>query len=235
MPTILTRGSTALAVDVDEVNLQLGLVPRETIAVYFNGAIIPNFPGTHYLLRITSKKTKSHWALDFAGGQYGICNPLWKWTDYATRFVKGSSLMDVYPSGTNKELFEQLGDVNGEPSMIYGVVENVVKAMNEATDAMVSEGRLDLAGFHSLNEDDYNAQKTLLLNTLDMAARNYIDIKAKHEIAEVFEANNIKNGGHKESDLITDLFFSTRQGLRVNPLADCKVVDANGVTKYYIF
>ncbi|KAH7069423.1 hypothetical protein FB567DRAFT_224064 [Paraphoma chrysanthemicola] len=169
----LVRG---LRVRVDEVVVELGSVPRKTIAVHPNGLRQANWTSySHALLRFTSIKTKTQWVIDFGGGQYGINQALWKWGDYSKSFVNLTAQIKVSPFGTTKALFDMLGELDGNPGLAYGMVGEVANVMGPAAATAAQAGAFNISALVSDPDDQqFLGRKTALLCAFHSAVRSYI-------------------------------------------------------------
>jgi hypothetical protein len=172
-------------VNIDEVEVNLHAIPRKTTAVHPNGYRQDNWPGySHFLLRITSIKSKTQWALDIGGGQFGICKALWQWKDYANCFLDTTNSIKVYPYGTNKVIIDSLGKLEGNPSMIYGLIGDMAAAMDNAVTCFEKNMNLKLSALISLNDNDFSKHKVALLDAIHAAVHNYKKGKAKQITAK---------------------------------------------------
>jgi hypothetical protein len=180
-------------VHIDEINVELRSIPRKTIAVLPNGFRQANWPTySHALVRFTSVKTKTRWVLDFGGGQYGICQALWKWSEYATCFVNPEKALEVSPFGATKALLGALGELDGNPSLAYGLVGEVAKVIDKA----VTDGEKDKlfvvsTMVHELDDNRFNEQKSALLKALHVAVRHCVQTHSfqdKIRAAKAFES-----------------------------------------------
>jgi hypothetical protein len=160
--------------EIEEVEVQLRAPPRKVTVVHFIGTRQDNWPNyTHFLLRATHTKTKTKWALDIAGGQFGICNPFWNWEEYVNFFVNLQTPMKVYPSGTNQSIVNELGTLDGVASLTYGLVGDIAKAMDKAVEEFEKNHKVTLAALLKLTGAGYESQRSALLKAMTMAIRNY--------------------------------------------------------------
>jgi hypothetical protein len=209
---VLTRVQ-GLPILIEEVKVGLRQVPLKTTIVYpHNGLRVPNWPNfSHNLLRIKHIKSKSQWAIDVTGGQFGIFEPFWKWEDYVTRFVETARPMLIYPLGTNKEVLEELGKLEGTPSMKFGVIQDFAKVMNESSSSFEKSQNTELAALLQISEDDYVQQKKILLQGIVGAISKYKKSMEKKHIemykaAEAYEDKNPYANLNKVNQIMMPIF-----------------------------
>jgi hypothetical protein len=135
--------------------------------------------------------------VDISGGQYGICTPFWPAKDYVNRFLCTTSQpMKMYPHGTHKDVLKILGKIDGNPSMVYGLVGHVAGAIDEAATTFEKSNGLSLSALVHLNDrEEFERQKDALLGDIDAAVCNY---KAKNDqaIAAKWQASQLYEAKH---------------------------------------
>lgn len=134
-------------------------------------------------MRIKHAKSKSQWAIDVTGGQFGIFEPFWKWDDYVTRFVETARPMLIYPLGTNKAVLKELSKLEGTHSMKFGVIQDFVKVMKESSSAFEKSQNTELAALLQVSEDDFVQKKKMLLQEIAGAICKYKKSMEKKHIA----------------------------------------------------
>lgn len=184
---------SGLRVHIDEVIVELRSVPRKTIAVHPDGFRQANWPNySHALLRFTSIKTKTQWVVDFGGGQYGICQPFWKWPEYLKSFVKLTTKVKASPFGATNALFDVLGRLEGNPGLAYGMVGEVAKVMDSAAASAEKAGSFTLSTLVSEPDENlFKERKTMLLGALHEAVRGCVQsrcFRGKIRAAKAYEA-----------------------------------------------
>jgi hypothetical protein len=157
--------------------VNLRKIPRKITAVHPDGYREDNWPNySHFLLRVAHDK-KTKWVPDIAGGQFSIYTPFWKWDDYVNTFVDTKKPIKIYPSGANKSVLHELGKLDGNPSLAYGLVGDIAKAVDEAVAAFEEGHNLKLGALLLLTDRDHNIQKTALLTAIDVAIDTYKRVK----------------------------------------------------------
>jgi hypothetical protein len=208
---IANKHPTGLQVGIHEVEFGLRSIPRKTTAVHPNGYRQDNWPNySHFLLRVISTKTKTQWAMDIGGGQYGIVTPLWPWEDYVSKFVETRFCMRVYPLGTNRAILQELGKISGNPSMTYGMIGDVAGAIDGATNTF-EKTNLKLSALVQLSDDEFVSRKEVLLHSIDAAVHEYKEkhdgsITAKHRAAQIYERKNYGLSSQRNIEATKRLF-----------------------------
>lgn len=113
------------------------------------------------------------WAMDIAGGQSGICAPLWDWRSYYQTFIDPLKPISVYNFGTNKAVLHVLGKMDGNPSLTYGLGETAALIMNDALATFEKRRDVLLPKFLKLSDEEYAVQEVALLNAIVMAICDY--------------------------------------------------------------
>jgi hypothetical protein len=166
----------------------LGNVPLKSTFDMPDGQHSSNTAAVHEVFRVTSAKTGQQWAIDINGGQYGICQPLWKWQTYENTFVK--RVAAVYRPATFKTLLAHLATIEGNPSLTYGVVGDAAMELDIAVDIWEQE-HLQLSKLVALGQAEFQAQKTSLHQAMDDAVRKFVKAGAylsKVRAAKTYEA-----------------------------------------------
>ncbi|KAH7402115.1 hypothetical protein DE146DRAFT_735384 [Phaeosphaeria sp. MPI-PUGE-AT-0046c] len=163
-----------LPVIIEEVEVGLQRIPRKVTAVHPSGVRQDNWPNhSHFVHRVTHTKSKRQWVLDITGGQFGICTPFWDWDTYNLRFIGASRPIKAYPCGTNKAILHELGKLDGNPALVYGLTGEVAGEMYKTCLEFEKSCALTLPALIELPESKYAAQKKVLLDTITMAICNY--------------------------------------------------------------
>jgi hypothetical protein len=222
-------------VKVEEVQIALRWVPRKSTAVHATGMRQTNWPkNSHTLLRVTSTKTKTQWAMDIGGGQYSICTPFWPWEDYVSRFIDTSQVTEIYYFGTNKHLLSALGCIEGRPSLTYGVVGDAAKAFDEASAAFAKSNKLQLSALLQLGDEEFDARKCALLDAVDMAVREYKvknakALAAKYEAVDKYEMKYPGLSAAKNNKITKEFYrqslATTEHGMRSYMVAGVNHID----------
>jgi len=180
-----------LDIAIDEVEVKLGPIPRETIVICHDGGRQSNWPNyTHSLLQLTSIKTETRWIFDICGGQYGIYKPFWTRSEYKQYYFKIGESWKVYPHGTNKAYMHAFKDVRDIWSMTYGVVGEVAKAMDVSIIDWEKSFDLKLSTLVSSGDDKSTDYKASLLTAMETAVRNFMrsyDMKSVLAASQVYE------------------------------------------------
>jgi hypothetical protein len=173
------------------------------------------------MVRFTSVKTKTQWILDFAGGQYGICQALWKWSEYAKCFVNPEKALRVCPFGATKALLGVLGELDGNPSLIYGLVGEVAKVMDKA----VADGEKGMSFVvssivHEPDENRFNEQKSALLKALHVAARHCVQTHSFQDKIRAARAFDLRFPGRSfvTSETVKQQFSTRYAAMTEQPL-----------------
>jgi hypothetical protein len=120
-----------LRITIEEVAVRLRWIPRKSIVINPNGKSHHNGPGyLHFVLRVTATDTGLKWALDFSGAQYGIFPVLWRWHDYEKCFIDIGKQLELYSHGVNRTLVAAWAEVEGAPSMAFGVIGRSAKGLD---------------------------------------------------------------------------------------------------------
>jgi hypothetical protein len=112
---------------------------------------------------------------------------LWKWADYASRYLDANKVIKLYPYGTNKAALDKLGRLDGNPSMVYGLIGDMAGAMDGAVTAFEENANIKLSALLLLENDEFNRQKSALLETIDLAVQTYKKVMDK-QIAGKYRA-----------------------------------------------
>jgi hypothetical protein len=125
------------------------------------------------VLRITSVKSGTQWAIGLNGCQYGKEKHFWRWSHFESVCVK--CLVKVYPFGTQKEMHRLQGEVYGNCSLDSGLVGEVVAHMDKAVVMWEKDLITPLRYIIGMADEPSSAAGTSLINHMDFAVREYID------------------------------------------------------------
>lgn len=178
-------------------------------AIAPNGYQLENWPGFwHSGLIITSKKTGNSWIFDFSGSQYGINQVFWNWNVYEQQFK--AWVKELHPFGTHKHLFNISRNVQGQPSLLYGLGGVAAVHLHTAVIVWARDSNLLLTRIRELDDAPFSVCETDILKVVGGALDQFI--KANDSIAMFKTAQNFakKFPGRTERDLslTEDLFFS---------------------------
>lgn len=138
---------------------------------------------------MTSKKSGRQWVIDVCGAQYGIFQPFWAWNDYKARFVK--QVKAQRRPGWNKGLLSKLAKIEGNPSLLYGLIGEIASELDKAVDRWEAH-RMRLAKLPSLEHDRFDKERANLLNLLDAEVQKFIksnDFLPRINAAKAYEAH----------------------------------------------
>jgi hypothetical protein len=109
-----------LVVKVEEFQVRLKNIPRNTTVVHANSAQQSIHPyNLHFLLRIKSSQSKNTWALDITGAQLGFTQNLWPWEEYSKRHIE--TVEEISELGTSWTLIKTMSLVQGAPNIEFGI------------------------------------------------------------------------------------------------------------------
>jgi hypothetical protein len=108
---------------------------------------------------------------------------------YVDRYINTDQPLKVYPHGTHRDILKILGKIEGNPSMVYGLVGDVAGAIDEAATTFEKTNNFQLTTLvHLTDQEEFDRQKVALLGTIDIAIRGYIG-KNKKAIAAKWRAS----------------------------------------------
>jgi hypothetical protein len=150
---------------------------------------------SHFLLRVTHTESKRQWALDIGGAQFGIYQSFWDWEAYVREFVNTKTPMKVFYFGFCRDIMRDSGKLDGAYPMTIGLTEHVAEAMDAAVTTFERRHDLPFAELLRFTSDDFEVQKSALLNTINTAIDSYKttndrEIRAKFEAAIDYERRN---------------------------------------------
>ena len=160
-------------IEVEEVRLNLGRIPRKITYYSPNGGSDDNWPKYfHEVFRITSLRNKKQWAIDISGAQYGITQAFWDWEGYAKEYTVKVQAADAF--GSNVALIRKLRGIPGNPSMCYGVIEVVAEHMNQLFKNWAKDRSINLSSLLTMSDDDFRQTKDELLQFVNDAVREFL-------------------------------------------------------------
>ncbi|KAL5371481.1 hypothetical protein DPSP01_014234 [Paraphaeosphaeria sporulosa] len=162
-----------LAVNVEEVQVRLKNIPRNTTVIYANGvqqSIYPENP--HFLLRLISKESKKTWAIDITGAQFGFTQTLWPWEEYYNKHIK--TVEEINELDTSWVLIKASSFVQGAPSVDFGIPFAAMDRVNLAL-KMWEETELDRRIFVLLHDENFAAAQASLIQTIKETMRKFVD------------------------------------------------------------
>ncbi|KAF1358101.1 hypothetical protein EJ07DRAFT_180294 [Lizonia empirigonia] len=171
--TLIVKLLQGLSIDTQEISVLLRQIPRKTVAIHMT-TLQPqsNWPAyQHKVLRLTSRKSRAQWVMDFAGGQYGIEQALHTWAHYKAAFV--DKIVGVYHVGAHKCIVDEIGKMAGLPSLSHGLVGKAAAELDKALSTWESEHH-PLSAMGGLADAEFARQKTSLLRVLSDAVRTFI-------------------------------------------------------------
>lgn len=192
-----------LKVKIEEVSVKFQSVPRKTIVVCVNGYEQSNFPAyNHEILRVSSVKSGKKWAIDLAGGQYGLCQPCWKWEEYEKSYVE--RVVKVHKLGANQKYINACSQVEGIPSLTYGPAQGVASHLNAAFDKWIESLPAELPKILILDDEKFKYHQDCLLKGMNVVVRNFVDnsnYTSKVQIAAKYEVDNPGVSSQKVRDI----------------------------------
>lgn len=160
-------------VEVEEVRLTLGWIPRKITYYSPNGGSDDNWPKySHEVFRVTSLKSKKQWVIDISGAQYGITKAFWEWEQYAKEYTVKVQAANAF--GSNMALIRNLRGIPGNPSMCYGVIGVVADHMNQMIKNWVKDRRITLRSLLAMSDDDFRQARDELLQFVNDAVREFL-------------------------------------------------------------
>ncbi|KAF2792660.1 hypothetical protein K505DRAFT_338493 [Melanomma pulvis-pyrius CBS 109.77] len=171
---LLSTLLTHLKLKIEEVSVSLQNVPRKTIVVYPNGYEHHNFPGhKHEIFCVTSVKSGKKWAIDLAGGQYGLCQPCWRWEEYEKRYVE--EVITVHLLGTNETYVKACSQVEGTPSLTRPSTQDAASHLKAAFHKWVETLPAGLPKMLILDDEKFKYHQDCLLKDVNAAVRKFVD------------------------------------------------------------
>lgn len=162
-----------MKIGIEELTVKLYEPPRMIKILASTGYTDDNWTKySHSIYRVTSTTTKTQWTLDLGGSQYGIYQPLWKWTEYEQQFIK--QVCKVHPSGTNMKLMSELGNLPGNPSMTYGIVGEIAEQLDIAAESWANTTGKHLDHVLDLDDPDFGTRRTELLAAMKDSVQAYM-------------------------------------------------------------
>ncbi|KAL1795471.1 hypothetical protein ACET3X_005695 [Alternaria dauci] len=210
MHSIISELMEDLDVDIEEVSMDLNSPPHKIIFHYINGESDQNdsaYP--HQTIRVTSTKTKKAWIIDISGARYGICQALWTWKEYRSRFMAEVHL--IYPLGTNKAAVKMLSEIPGLPTLDFGVMGKVADHLASKVNIdWQSAFNLSLSQLVALDEEKFKKGKLELLGFMNSVVRTFVrnnEFRAEYKATVAYEDKNPGVSGQRVNEC-TDAFFA---------------------------
>jgi hypothetical protein len=181
---------------VEEIQARLQNVPRNITVVYPNGtqqSIYPSNP--HFLLRVTSKESENSWAIGITGAQFGFTQQLWSWEEYFNECIE--KIDEVSDLNTSWESLVFLSAMPGSPNVDYGIPFAAMDCVNIAIQAW-EKTELDQRIFVLLNDEEFPAAQTGLLETIKQTTRKFVaesDFSEKLQKASEYEQRKSNASG----------------------------------------
>ncbi|KAF1846045.1 uncharacterized protein K460DRAFT_386407 [Cucurbitaria berberidis CBS 394.84] len=199
---------SALPIEIHEVAVKLKKPPRKNTAVHPGGFRQPNWPDySHFLLRLTSKKSGKMWYIDITGGQYGLCQSFWRVKEFDQRYV--DTIQGVSLFGKNKAYIKACSKANATMHLIYGSSLDAAAVLDQAMHRWIKENGITCYGIISANEMEHSIHKEKLLSTLDTALKEFV--------AKADYSNDIRAARQGPGD--TPCFYASSSPPR--PSAEC--------------
>ncbi|KAH4016354.1 hypothetical protein HBI81_194720 [Parastagonospora nodorum] len=162
-----------LAVRVEEVQVRLKNIPRNTTVIYANGVQQSAYPDNpHFVLRLTSMESKKTWAIDITGAQFGFTQNLWLWEEYSNKHLE--TVEEINELNTSWVLLKTLSSVHGAPSVDFGIPFAAMGHVNLALKSW-EETELDKRIFVLLHDKNFAVAQVSLIQTIKKAMCKFVD------------------------------------------------------------
>ena len=173
-----------IRLEIEEVRLNLGSIPRKMVIYYPCGERDQNWPRYfHEVIRITSITTKKQWIIDITGAQYGINRALWTWQEY--RYPFKAEVKAIYPFGTNKAALKAASRIAGSPSMSYGAISVVADHLAIKLDERLTRTGKRLSQLVHLSQREFASDMRQLLEFMSDTVHTFV---RANDFQEEFEA-----------------------------------------------
>lgn len=125
----------------------------------------------HDTLLLTSNKTGREWVIDISGGQFGICEPFWKFNDYQDRFA--ATIVSKRSLGWNKLFTLETVKTKGLQAMILGLYWDASVVLIEEAKRWETE-HVRLAQLPTLSEEQFAETKGSLLQAVNLRVKGFV-------------------------------------------------------------
>ncbi|KAI4610964.1 hypothetical protein J4E80_007995 [Alternaria sp. BMP 0032] len=197
MHDILASLLKGMCVDVEEISVRLGRVPRKVLVSKSTGGFFENWPTLlHEVIRITATKTKKQWFIDLSGAQYGMSQTLWTRNMYEAEFA--AEIAKVQAFGENKARSRYIADLPGNLSLRCSLGGIVVNHLNEVVvKKWKLERALSLADLVSMEDGEYEQASFSLLRTMKEKVSDFTKIHNFKPEFRAWKVSEDKNPGER--------------------------------------
>ena len=162
-----------IRLEIEEVRLNLGSIPRKMVIYYPCGERDQNWPRYfHEVIRITSITTKKQWIIDITGAQYGINRALWTWQEY--QYLFKAEVKAIYPFGTNKAALKAASRIAGSPSMSYGAINVIADHLATKLDERLTRTGKRLSQLVHLSQREFASDMRELLEFMSDTVHTFV-------------------------------------------------------------
>lgn len=135
---------------------------------------------------------------------------MWTWKEYQSRFTQ--DVDQVLPFGTHKAALKKASEIQGNPTMTWGVLGKIAECLASAVNNdWHTTSDFTLSQMVALDEEHFNKAKLSLLRFMHDVVRKFVhtnNFQAEYKAAVAYELSHPALSKRREEEVLSAFFAS---------------------------